>query len=200
MASDTVGFSAWTIHWAFNYVASIHEMSSMTQENITDEDIDDILSSDRGTAFPYLNSLVLDEQFQNDARIFIHQNACKKGEPNLTVEMFAEWFKSVHDKDISVKTANRWLHKLGFSRTHHQKGVYFDGHERDDVVENRNSYISQLAEMDKITICKNNPSPILATDQKPLIRVVHDKSTFYANCDQSYIWANEYTSVLKPTS
>ena len=118
MTSDTVGFSAQTIRrWAFNYVASIHEMSSVTQENITDEDIDDILSSDRGTASPCLDYLVLDEQFQNDARIFIRQNACKKGEPNLTAEMFAEWVKSVYDKEISVKTANRWLHKLGFSRT-----------------------------------------------------------------------------------
>ena len=130
-------------------------MSSVTQENITDEDIDDILSSDRGTASPCFNSLVLDEQFQNDARIFVHQNACKKGEPNHKAEMFAEWVKSVHNKEISVTTANRWLHKLGFSHTHHQKGVYFDGHERGDVVEYRNSYISQLAEMDKITICKN---------------------------------------------
>ena len=83
----------------------------------------------------HLDSLVLDGQFQNDARIFIRQNACKKGEPNLTAEMFAEWVKSVHDKEISVKTANRWLHRLGFSHTHHQKGVYLDGHERDDVVE-----------------------------------------------------------------
>lgn len=80
-------------------------MSSVTQENITDEDIDDILSSDRGTASPCFNSLVLDERFQNHARIFVHQNACKKGEPNLTAEMFAEWVKSVHNKEIDGYTS-----------------------------------------------------------------------------------------------
>ena len=106
----------------------------MTLESITDEDIDDILSSDCGTTSPCLDSFVLDELFQNDARILIRQITCKKGEPNLTAEMFTDWVKSVHDKEISIKTANRWLHKLGFSRTHHQKGAYFDGNEQDDVV------------------------------------------------------------------
>ena len=36
--------------------------------------------------------------------------------------------------------------------------------------------------------------------EKPLIRVVHDKSTFYANCDQSYFWGDDETNVLRHKS
>jgi len=35
--------------------------------------------------------------------------------------------------DIVDDTAHRWLHKLGFNQKRYGKGVYFDGHERDDV-------------------------------------------------------------------
>ena len=36
--------------------------------------------------------------------------------------------------EVSVQTATRWLHKLGFSPTSTIKGIYIDGHERADVV------------------------------------------------------------------
>jgi len=35
-------------------------------------------------------------------------------------------------KSISIKTARTWLCKLGLSR---KKGIYFDGHEREDVLQ-----------------------------------------------------------------
>ena len=38
---------------------------------------------------------------------------------------------------ISERTARRWLIKLGWRRTVVRKGVYMDGHERDDVVKYR---------------------------------------------------------------
>ena len=52
--------------------------------------------------------------------------------PNLTVEMFRSWIDNKHE--LSKQTARKWLHILGFKQLNHQKGVYFDGHERDDVV------------------------------------------------------------------
>jgi hypothetical protein len=33
-----------------------------------------------------------------------------------------------------LATAWRWLHKEGFKYINHKKGLYFDGHDRDDVV------------------------------------------------------------------
>ena len=40
-------------------------------------------------------------------------------------------------RTISMRTANRWLHKLGFIAKSHKKGLYVDGHEREDVVKSR---------------------------------------------------------------
>ncbi len=54
--------------------------------------------------------------------------------PNLTVEMFCSWIDNKHE--LSKETARKWLHILGFKQLNHQKGVYFDGHERDDVENN----------------------------------------------------------------
>ena len=70
MAATVVGHSAKVIrHWAYSYIVSIYEMSRITQENITDDDIEHVLSSDRGTASPCPNSLLCDEDFRNKARV-----------------------------------------------------------------------------------------------------------------------------------
>ena len=37
-------------------------------------------------------------------------------------------------RPIGVKTAYRWLTRLGFTLANEQKGVYVDGHERQDVI------------------------------------------------------------------
>lgn len=42
--------------------------------------------------------------------------------------MFANWIK----KEYGLESARSWLHSLGF---HYQKGIYFDGHECEDVVQ-----------------------------------------------------------------
>ena len=56
-----------------------------------------------------------------------------------------ELFPRVHMKatrGISTRTAQRWLHREGFRFTEHRKALYFDGHERPDVVEYRqNTFI-----------------------------------------------------------
>ncbi|KIM76951.1 hypothetical protein PILCRDRAFT_26353, partial [Piloderma croceum F 1598] len=49
-----------------------------------------------------------------------------------------ELFPQIHLRvgcGISLATARRWLHKEGFKYIHHKKGLYFDGHDRPDVVE-----------------------------------------------------------------
>ena len=43
----------------------------------------------------------------------------------------------------------RWLVNLRFSQEQHQKGVYVDGHERDDVVECTGIFLTQMVELDK---------------------------------------------------
>ncbi|KAF7371965.1 hypothetical protein MVEN_00054500 [Mycena venus] len=49
-------------------------------------------------------------------------------------------------KGISLSTARRWLHSEGFQYIGHKKDVYFDGHDRPDVVAYRqNEFLPQMA-------------------------------------------------------
>ena len=77
----------------------------------------------------------------------------------------------------------------------HQKGIYFDGHEREDVVEYRRSFVEKLEELDRR--CKyEDHTPMLQPGEKPLIIVHHDESTYFANADQSHYWADDSTTIL----
>jgi hypothetical protein len=42
-------------------------------------------------------------------------------------------------RTIRARTARRWLHRMGFEYKNVKKGVFIDGHEREDVVEYRNN-------------------------------------------------------------
>lgn len=54
------------------------------------------------------------------------------------------WVKEQHGVEVSLSTASNWFHDMGFSYKQFSKGLYFDGHERDDVVETRKSYLDTL--------------------------------------------------------
>ena len=86
-------------------------------------------------------------------------------------------------------TARSWLHRVDFS---HQKGAYFDGHERNDVVEYRRTIVEALNEVDDRCIYEGH-DPRIQIRQKPLFMIYHDESTFHANADQSFYWSNEYS-------
>jgi hypothetical protein len=57
--------------------------------------------------------------------------------------MDLELFPRIHLRvgcGISLATARRWLHSKGFKYINHKKGLYFDGHDRPDVVEYRQEH------------------------------------------------------------
>ena len=47
---------------------------------------------------------------------------------------------------ISESTARRWLLKLGYEMKECRKGMYVDGHERDDVVQYRKTFLKKVEE------------------------------------------------------
>ena len=201
LAADVVGYSAQVIRgWAYSHFTSFSQMIRITPENVTDEDIEAQLSSGRGVPSPHPQSLLFDEEFQLNAQSFIRSNACKKGEPNLTVVVFADWIHTTYGQNVCNETARSWLHNLGFSQLHHQKGVYFDGHDREDVVEYRNEFLTKLAELDKKIITCDGPALTLPEGDRPIIRVMQEESTYYSNCDQSFFWGDDQTNVLKQKS
>jgi hypothetical protein len=74
------------------------------------------------------------------AERFVHQvvnvempNGLKR---YLELELFPRVALKV-GKGISLRTARRWLHCEGFKYTAHKKALYYDGHERADVIKFR---------------------------------------------------------------
>ncbi len=68
------------------------------------------------------------------------------------------------------------------------------------MVSYRNKFLCELNLLDKKSIKFDGIVPELPVGEKPLIRVVHDESTYFANCDQSYFWGDEHTNVLRQKS
>ena len=116
--------------------------------------------------------LLNDESLRLDAAMWARGNAYKKGEPNMTAGKFCQY---VNDellpshvlpanlpRTISLRTANRWLHHLGFNPKSHKKGSYVDGHEREDVVKSRREFLKVLSDLK----ASHNPPPA-CSDEMP---------------------------------
>ena len=161
-AADCSGFSAETVRlWASSFIIST---STIAPDNITDEYITEQLATNRGAHDTHTGSLLHDEQFQLAARSYVRKHACRKGAPNLTSKMFADWIESEYGRRVHDDTARRWLGKLGFARVHHQKGVYFDGHDRDDVVMYRDEFLATMLQLDHKSLTCYNTIPREGTD------------------------------------
>jgi hypothetical protein len=176
LTSIVTGFSMETVRrWGTSfYQAAAHKGDN--EFNL--EWVEECLVSSRG-CHPKTISLFEDEDFQLQSKEFVRKNACVKGSPNLTAKAYATWIATNWKHTVSERTAIRWLHKLGFKQQRLGKAVYFDGHERSDVLADRKKYVDKLHEYDY-------PEP----DERPIIRIYHDESTFYANSEEKFFWAD----------
>ena len=112
---------------------------------------------------------------------------------------------------IGVETARKWLHELGFEVLDKKKGVYLDGHEREDVVKHRKKFLCQLVASGFLT--KDDAPTEEAKDAFPSdiespppecraknILIFHDESTFNANDDESLQWGTAESQLIRPKS
>ena len=156
-----------------------------------------------------------DEEYKDTALKWIRENATVKGKPNLTAATFCEWLNTEllplvgnhhpeAPKKVSTATATRWLHKLGFSPTSTKKGVYIDGHERQDVVDYRQLFLKKMEILET-----THAQPPQASDEgrvitesdsskKQLVMIYHDESIFHSNEDQGWAWAEKWGQQIKP--
>ena len=72
---------------------------------------------------------------------------------------------------------------------------YVDGHERSNVVEFRNYFVSKIKELEPLY-----HRPVVCEGQRPIVVVHHDESTFYSNVNQSNFWSDGEMTVLKQKS
>ncbi|QRV73726.1 DDE family endonuclease [Ceratobasidium sp. AG-Ba] len=99
-------------------------------------------------------------------------------------------------KQISLRTAQRWLSRSGFRWRSEPKGQYFDGHEREDVVTHRQTkFIPLLKALERRRVlygADGNPLSerqlTLLEGEKQVIVWFHDESIFYANDRRHVRW------------
>ena len=159
--------------------------------------------------------LLNEEELRLDAAVWARENAYKKGEANMTVVKFCQWANDVllsshvlssnMPRTISIRTANRWLHQLGFTPQSHKKGSYVDGHEREDVVKSREEFLKQNTALKKShkppPPCSDETAPVPGPDaesQKQLVLIYHDESIFTINEGQTWMWATKDAPVIQP--
>ena len=197
VAAACTTFSARTIRrWATDLFGGYFSFLS-TIDDVTDERLELELVSGRGK-HPKWESLMADENFRKEAREYVLENGYVKGKPNMTLLEFVSWLKEHKKVEVCTSTASLWLHDMGFTHKQFSKGVYFDGHERDDVIKDRKVYLETLASYSHTMWSSHSPAPNPAC--RPIIRVYHDESTFYANADQSFHWTDGSKQVLKQKS
>ena len=108
-------------------------------------------------------------------------------------------------RGVSIRTARRWLHREGFRFTEHRKALYFDGHERPDVVDYRqNIFVPQMklhrrriVEYTVGDVGKERKKVVESYAERRLVLVSHDESTTQANDGKKKSWVHENEHALK---
>ena len=135
------------------------EIVGRTARTIRDWKTDFVVK--RGEFSPYLRgkyarpSLISQEDVRTKVSKWARGNACVRGSPNMTLASFAHNLNTNiipklnlpygFPRAISVSTASRFLHNLGFRRVSaNRKSVYFDGHERPDALQKRQQFLDSL--------------------------------------------------------
>ena len=105
---------------------------------------------------------------------------------------------------LKARAARMWLNKMGYSWRSAKKGVYIDGHEREDVVQYRQEVFlptiqavrSRLATWDDDgNVVKEG---VLPEEGRWVVIVTHDESTFNANDGRRQLWLQDKENPLRP--
>ncbi|CAE6475038.1 unnamed protein product [Rhizoctonia solani] len=96
-----------------------------------------------------------------------------------------------------LRTAQRWMKKLGYSWGKELKGQYVDGHERKDVVDYRNNYYipeftklaRRMTTYDSVTM--EATPPVLEPGEQPVMMFKHDETVVYAHDQRDIRWIGD---------
>jgi hypothetical protein len=150
-----------------------------------------------------LSDFTKNKLLPHEAKKYLHHIVEKEMPTGLKKYLETELFPRVQmkiGKGISLRTARRWLHKEGFRYTAHKKALYYDGHERDDVVEYRqNVFLPKMKEYESRLVkyavgdVGKEVEMQLAPGERKLVLVAHDEMTAQANDGKtmSWVWQGE---------
>ncbi len=163
-----------------------------------------------------MNAISNNEELTDQAKLYVRENSFRKGTPNMTARSFCTW---VNDellpnstiepgapRKITVEVGRKWLHSMGFKVRRITKGIYTDGHERDDVIEARGEFLKTMTSLGFLRqetapsedVARLLPDVELSPDRDNTIFWFHDESTFNANDDQPMMWKDATMQVIKP--
>jgi hypothetical protein len=154
-------------------------------------------------------SVIDDEDVQDTAQKWLRSQKDGTVEP----AMFASYLKetllpSLAGKpavraSVSESTAKRWLHKLGWHPDEHRQGVYYDGHDREDVVEYNLQFVRRMFERaERMETYSGDDSevvaqPTLAPGQKKAVLITHDECCFHAHDGPKKTWKHKSRSSIR---
>ena len=164
-------------------------------------------------------SITDDEELCGKATAWVREHANIKGQPNMTMPDFCQHINNEilpssflspgFPRKICLESARKLLYHLGFKRVDTgKKGVYIDGHERPDVVQEQELFLQKIQDYDTSHLPPPCPSDCLHVDCSPttdhtleqLIIICHDESAFQSNEDQTFSWLQHDQIVIKPKS
>lgn len=113
----------------------------------------------------------------------------------------AFWIESDATCQHSWAHCKKWLHYLGFAPKVYQQGLYFDGHERPDVVEYRKKFLDISEHQSQMFAYAGEGLetivlPDLHDKEKRLILVTPDESRFSSNDGNAHLDGGGPTSIM----
>ena len=145
-------------------------------------------------------SLLHDEDFQEKCASWLRVCLPSRRTPHLFMKHLNDnvvpFVTGAIKIKVSENTARRWMLAIGYKYGMWKQDIYFDGHEREDVVAYRKVFCQRwLMFFERMTtfggdnmdvVCP--PSDIMHSE---IVWVTHDESVFYANDDGGKLWTHE---------
>ena len=165
------------------------------------------------------NTLMSNEELCEKARVYVRENAAPRGRPNLTASAFCQWVNNEllpnsvlepgYPRRVSVETARKWLHDLGFDVLQLAKGVFIDGHERPDVVESRVKFLRTMTECgflhpdnapteEAARALPADVAHLSKEEGEKFIVWFHDESAYNTTEDTPILWGEKGKLPIKP--
>ncbi|GES73102.1 hypothetical protein RCL_jg2158.t1 [Rhizophagus clarus] len=139
-----------------------------------------------------------------DISLEVAQKIFIDGDFNTTPTSFKKFIENelfpnigiTKEKSIALITATRWFNVLGYSFQQYRRGIYYDGHERDDVLQYQKEFLEKMFEHEKYMSKYEGESmdrihPNLLKEEKERILVVHDECIFYSNDGKRGLWTKD---------
>eukprot|EP01040_Poterioochromonas_malhamensis_P008028 gene8028-8678_t len=130
-----------------------------------------------------------------------------KATPPAHAKDFAAFIQIEYETKISLRTAQLWLHRLGFRyRPNNMLELYHDGHERADVKKALIEYIALMERILPLTTVYHGDDmnasikPNLNNDQQEHILNFHDESCVHSKETCSRCWRRQRSGKIKNKS